>query len=215
MNPLIAPDAARRPPRPRPRCRSTSTRSRCCATRAHLGIPSVRARRDAVPARPAPTASPCTRGPTNATSAPHDVHELAALLQALAAGRVQHRRQPVPQPDGLRARARGPQQCTFVPDSDEQSTSDHGWDLAADGARLRAADRRGACARRARQPVHGPAARGDGAAREVGADRVELYTEPYAARMARRARPRVLARFAAAAAGGAGARAWASTPATT
>ena len=24
-----------------------------------------------------------------------------------------------------------PQQCTFVPDSAEQSTCDHGWDLAA------------------------------------------------------------------------------------
>ena len=28
-----------------------------------------------------------------------------------------------------------PQQCTFVPDSDEQVTSDHGWDLAADAER--------------------------------------------------------------------------------
>ena len=30
-----------------------------------------------------------------------------------------------------------PQQCTFVPDSAEQATSDHGWDLARDGERLK------------------------------------------------------------------------------
>ena len=30
-----------------------------------------------------------------------------------------------------------PHQCTFVPDSAEQATSDHGWRLPADGERLR------------------------------------------------------------------------------
>ena len=30
-----------------------------------------------------------------------------------------------------------PQQCTFVPDSEGQFTSDHGWNLAHDGERLR------------------------------------------------------------------------------
>ena len=30
-----------------------------------------------------------------------------------------------------------PAQCTLVPDSPEASTSDHGWDLARDSARLR------------------------------------------------------------------------------
>jgi hypothetical protein len=35
------------------------------------------------------------------------------------------------------ARGQPPQQCTFVPDGEGQFTSDHGWDLAADGERLR------------------------------------------------------------------------------
>jgi pyridoxine 5-phosphate synthase len=43
-----------------------------------------------------------------------------------------------------------------------------------------AADRRGARARRRGQPVHGRRAAAMAAARAVGADRVELYTEPYA-----------------------------------
>src|SRR4051812_46598696 len=30
-----------------------------------------------------------------------------------------------------------PTQCTFVPDGEDQFTSDHGWDLAKDGERLR------------------------------------------------------------------------------
>ena len=94
-----------------------------------------------------------------------------------------------------------PHQCTFVPDSDGQFTSDHGWDLPADARAAAAADRRGARARRARQPVHGPAARRRWPrARGVGADRVELYTETYArgARHAAAGATRC-ARFAAAA----------------
>ena len=41
-------------------------------------------------------------------------------------------------------RAVRPQQCTFVPDSAEQATSDHGWDLARRRRAAAAADRRGA-----------------------------------------------------------------------
>ena len=75
------------------------------------------------------------------------------------------------------------------------------------------ADRRSAGAGRARQPVHGPGAGGDGAAPSVGADRVELYTEAYAARAtARRSRQRCWRDFARSARGGAGRSAWASTP---
>jgi hypothetical protein len=62
-------------------------------------------------------------------------------------------------------RAVRPHQATFVPDSVGQFTSDHGWDLAADGDRLRPLIDECACAGRARQPVHGPAARRHGAGR--------------------------------------------------
>jgi pyridoxine 5-phosphate synthase len=92
-----------------------------------------------------------------------------------------------------------PQQCTFVPDSAEQATSDHGWDLARDGVRL--------------APLIDEARRlgirvslfmdADGAAmaaaRAIGADRVELYTEPYARAHGTPGAAGSLAAFAAAA----------------
>lgn len=75
-----------------------------------------------------------------------------------------------------------PTQCTLVPDSPEAFTSDHGWDL------------KGAEAERLRPIISRLKSEGIrtslfmetdleqiGLAREVGADRVELYTEPYAA----------------------------------
>ncbi|MEO5735499.1 MAG: pyridoxine 5'-phosphate synthase [Rubrivivax sp.] len=97
-----------------------------------------------------------------------------------------------------------PQQCTFVPDGEGQFTSDHGWDLAADGERLlpliREAQDLGVRVSLFMDAV--PAAMV--LAKQVGADRVELYTEPYAAAHARRDRDpdglqRSLAAFAAAA----------------
>lgn len=72
------------------------------------------------------------------------------------------------------------QQVTFVPDSAEQATSDHGWDLPADAARLRPlvdeAHSLGARVSLFMDPL--PQAMDH--ARDVGADRVELYTEAYA-----------------------------------
>ena len=74
---------------------------------------------------------------------------------------------------------RGREQCTLVPDDPGASTSDHGWDLGRDRDRL--------------QPVIAELKAHDirvslfmdpdgmmAAARALGADRVELYTEPYA-----------------------------------
>ncbi len=55
-----------------------------------------------------------------------------------------------------------PHQATFVPDSETQSTSDHGWTFPDDAERLRPPDRRSQGAGRARQPVHGPDSRNDG-----------------------------------------------------
>ena len=73
-----------------------------------------------------------------------------------------------------------PHQCTFVPDSEGQSTSDHGWDLAADAARLRPliAEARSLGVRVSL--FMDPVPRAMAAAKEVGADRIELYTETYA-----------------------------------
>ncbi len=92
-----------------------------------------------------------------------------------------------------------PQQCTFVPDSEGQFTSDHGWNLAADGERVRPliAEARALGVRVSLFMDADPAAMP--LAKAVGADRVELYTEPYAAAWASSARQEQLDRFAAAA----------------
>lgn len=96
-------------------------------------------------------------------------------------------------------RERRPQQCTFVPDSEGQSTSDHGWDLARDGARLAPLidEARALGVRVSLFMDADPQAMA--AARALGADRVELYTEPYAAAHGTPRQAQQLARFAAAA----------------
>ena len=90
-------------------------------------------------------------------------------------------------------------QLTFVPDSVAQFTSDHGWRFPEDAQRLRAvvAEARGLGARVSLFMDPEPDAMA--AAREVGADRVELYTETYARAWGTPAQDGVLAGFAAAA----------------
>lgn len=71
-------------------------------------------------------------------------------------------------------------QATFVPDSVGQATSDHGWNLDADGARLAPLiDECHALGVRVSLFMD-PEPAAMAAARAVGADRVELYTEAYA-----------------------------------
>jgi pyridoxine 5-phosphate synthase len=74
-----------------------------------------------------------------------------------------------------------PQQATFVPDSEGQFTSDHGWTFPDDAQRLRPliaeAKALGVRVSLFMDPDAGMMA----AAKAVGADRVELYTEGYAA----------------------------------
>ena len=76
--------------------------------------------------------------------------------------------------------AGGVAQCTLVPDAPGQRTSDHGWDLARDAERLRpaVAELKGLGCRVSlfMDPDPDPMRQ----ARDLGADRVELYTEPYA-----------------------------------
>jgi pyridoxine 5-phosphate synthase len=78
-----------------------------------------------------------------------------------------------------------PTQVTLVPDSDAQLTSDHGFDLRADAARLRpliAAFKSLGC----RVSLFMDADSLDiERAAELGADRVEIYTGPYAGAFAR------------------------------
>ena len=73
-----------------------------------------------------------------------------------------------------------PAQCTLVPDSPDQITSDHGWDLVRDAALLRpviAALNDDGIRVSLFVDVNNPSLP---LARELGAGRVELYTERYA-----------------------------------
>ena len=90
-------------------------------------------------------------------------------------------------------------QVTFVPDGHGQFTSDHGWVFPNDAARLRPlieqAHAWGLRVSLFMDADPAPMA----AARAVGADRIELYTEPYASAWGTPEQTAQLARFAAAA----------------
>jgi pyridoxine 5-phosphate synthase len=92
-----------------------------------------------------------------------------------------------------------PHQCTFVPDSEGQLTSDHGWSFPADAKRLEPviAEARALGVRVSLFMDPDPAAMA--AAKDVGADRVELYTESYASAWSTAREQQVLAGFTRAA----------------
>lgn len=127
-----------------------------------------------------------------------DVHDLAALLRGWPHAEFNIEGNPT---HNLMAFVRElkPQQCTLVPDSAEQFTSDHGWSLPADMLRLRPlvdeARSLGVRVSLFMDPL--PEAMRHAA--ELGADRVELYTEAYARAHGMPEQARVLARYAEAA----------------
>jgi len=90
-------------------------------------------------------------------------------------------------------------QVTFVPDTEGQFTSDHGWMFPADAAVLRPLiDQAHAWGLRVSLFMDADVA-AMAAAKAVGADRVELYTEPFAAAWGTPGQATQLARFAKAA----------------
>jgi len=99
----------------------------------------------------------------------------------------------------LRQRGLPVHQVTFVPDSEGQFTSDHGWAFPQDAARLKPLidDAHALGLRVSLFMDADPAAMP--AAKAVGADRIELYTEPYAAAWGTKEQGTQLQRFAAAA----------------
>ena len=164
----------------------------------HLGIPSVlkaatlclEAGADGITVHPRPDERHIR---------PDDVYALAALLKRWPQAEFNIEGNPL---HNLMAFVRElrPHQATFVPDSEGQFTSDHGWDLAADGERLRALiDEAHSFGVRVSLFMD-PLAEAMALARAVGADRVELYTEPYAAAHGTPQQAWQVARFAAAAA---------------
>lgn len=122
---------------------------------------------------------------------PHDVRELAELISTCntPAAPIEYNIEGNPFADaqgdypGLLALAKEtqPDQCTLVPDNSEQLTSDHGFDLTRSGDAL--------------QPIitqlhewnirvslfTDPDPMQINLAHAIGADRIELYTGPYAA----------------------------------
>jgi pyridoxine 5-phosphate synthase len=126
---------------------------------------------------------------------PGDVDDIAALLASAYRG-AELNLEGNPFHNLLQlAERHHPTQCTLVPDEESQATSDHGWDLARDGERLRPIVARmralGCRVSLFMDPVPGAIA----AAKDVGADRVELYTESFASSFARGVASTVLPAF--------------------
>jgi pyridoxine 5-phosphate synthase len=125
-----------------------------------------------------------------------DVHDLAALLKAWPDREFNIEGNPFHNLMDFVRQVR-PHQVTFVPDSEGQFTSDHGWTFPQDAERLKPliaeAKALGARVSLFMDPIPAQMA----AARAVGADRVELYTEPYAAAWGGPAQGVQLARYVA------------------
>jgi len=110
-----------------------------------------------------------------------DVRELAALIATELDPRIEYNIEGYPSPDfvALIDEVR-PDQVTLVPDAPDQATSDHGWDLRQRTGELRplvrALKASGARVSLFMDPDPGAIAM----AATAGADRIELYTGPYA-----------------------------------
>ena len=109
-----------------------------------------------------------------------DVHELAQLMKDWPDREYNIEGNPSQNLMDFIRQVR-PHQATFVPDSEDQFTSDHGWSFPQDAARLAplTAECQALGVRVSLFMDPEPAQMAP--ARAVGADRVELYTEPYAA----------------------------------
>ena len=163
----------------------------------HLGIPSVtraatlclQAGANGITVHPRPDERHIRAG---------DVRDLADLMKAWPEREFNIEGNPFQNLMGF-VREFRPHQCTFVPDSEGQFTSDHGWNLAQDAGRLRPliAEAHSLGVRVSLFMDAEEAAMM--AAKAVGADRVELYTEPFAASWGTPANAAELMRFAQAA----------------
>ncbi len=191
MNPLVAPEQIIRPHRA-----SLSVNLNKVAllrnTR-HLGIPSVTRAATLVLEAGAQGVTVHPR-PDERHIRAADVVDLQALLERWPEVEFNIEGNPFHNLMDF-VRAVRPHQATFVPDSEGQFTSDHGWDLDKDAQRLGAviAQTRALGVRVSlfMDPVPEAMAK----ARALGADRVELYTEGYARAHGTPAQADVLAQY--------------------
>ena len=163
----------------------------------HLGIPSVtraatlclQAGAQGITVHPRPDARHIRAD---------DVRELSALLKAWPGAEYNIEGNPVHNLMDF-VRELRPHQCTFVPDSEGQFTSDHGWSFPLDAERLRPLIAECQALGVRVSVFMDPEPAQMALARAEGADRVELYTEPYAAAWGGAAQGEQLRRYAAAA----------------
>lgn len=177
MNPLVAPEARRHPDG---RCALSVNVNKVALLRntRHLGIPSVvraaalclEAGAQGITVHPRPDARHIRAA---------DVAELAALLKQWPEAEFNIEGNPFDNLMGF-VREHRPHQCTFVPDSPDQFTSDHGF-MLADLPRVAPLVAEAKALGVRVSLFMDPDAEAIRAAAGIGAGRVELYTEPYAA----------------------------------
>ncbi|HEY0338858.1 MAG TPA: pyridoxine 5'-phosphate synthase [Burkholderiales bacterium] len=163
----------------------------------HLGIPSVlraatmclQAGAHGITVHPRPDARHIRT---------EDVHELKALIRNYPQAELNIEGNPFENALDL-VRVVRPHQFTLVPDDPAAYTSDHGWDLAREGSRLRALISEVKALRVRVSLFMDPLADAMRIAASIGADRVELYTEPYANSFGSKDQNEVLSRYNAAA----------------
>ncbi|MDD0838511.1 pyridoxine 5'-phosphate synthase [Curvibacter sp. HBC61] len=161
----------------------------------HLGIPSVsraatlclQAGAAGITVHPRPDERHVRAG---------DVHELSDLLKVWPQAEFNIEGNPFHNLMDF-VRTLRPHQATFVPDSEGQFTSDHGWTFPQDAERLRPLIEETRALGVRVSLFMDPVPEAMAAARALGADRVELYTESWARAHGTPDEAAVLAQFAA------------------
>ncbi|HSI48463.1 MAG TPA: pyridoxine 5'-phosphate synthase [Ideonella sp.] len=179
MNPLVAPEAAAHPLAGLTALSVNLNKVALLRNTRHLGIPSVLRAAELVLQAGAQGITVHPR-PDERHVRGSDVHELAAMLREQWP-QVEYNIEGNPLQNLMDfVRAVRPHQATFVPDSEGQFTSDHGWNLPADADTLRPliaeCHALGVRVSLFMDPLPDAMAH----ARAAGADRVELYTETWA-----------------------------------
>jgi pyridoxine 5-phosphate synthase len=163
----------------------------------HLGIPSVtraailclQAGAQGITVHPRPDARHIRAD---------DVRELHQLLKAWPRAEFNIEGNPFHNLMGF-VRGLRPHQCTLVPDSEGQFTSDHGWNMPSDAGALRPIIEEARALGVRVSLFMDPIPEAMKSVKDAGADRIELYTEGYARAFGTPGQAEVLSRYAAAA----------------
>jgi pyridoxine 5-phosphate synthase len=193
MNPLVAPESGSHDSR----CKLSVNVNKVALLRntRHIGIPSVlraaeiclQAGAQGITVHPRPDARHIRT---------HDVHELAALLKTWPQAEYNIEGNPTQNLMDY-VRALRPQQVTFVPDAEDQFTSDHGWNLPADMERLAPLIQECKSLGVRVSLFMDPLPEAMTYVAQLGAERIELYTESYASAWGTPRQAEVLAGFTA------------------